>query len=908
MKNLILGQRYMSLAEPELGLGVIIEIEEKTIQLAYPASEESRRYGIKTAPIKRVLFETGDEVSSNENHKFIVQKILTDDEGLLVYLGASAGEIISECDLLDSINFHKPEEKLLNLSTDSQELFNLRYETIKAKTWLTSNPYFGLLGGRISLIHHQLYLAQEISKRIHPRVLLADEVGLGKTIEAGLIIHKLLTTKRIERVLIVLPNALCYQWFLEMYRKYNLSFSVVVDEDDMLEHDNIFDENNLIITSMQLLCESDNVKNQIQNSHFDMLVVDEAHRMEYCDGIASTEYKNIELLSKRIKSLLLLTATPEMFGLEGHFARLKLIDPEHFYSYEKFIKDNEQLTAMAALGKKLIEQSTLTPQDITALDQLGIDEEDNKNRLNALIDRHGTGRVYFRNTRKVMSKTYNFFPKRHVHTYPLEDCTSNDSYNLKLLWLIDFLKENNENKVLLICRSKEVILNLEKDLLEMSVKNKIALFHSDLSLLARDRQAAYFADSNGANILLCSEIGSEGRNFEFANQLILFDLPKAPDLLEQRIGRLDRIGQKRDIHLHVPYQKKTWEEILFNFYAHALNAFEKTINGAGILMQKHEQELYQSFDEAEKYLENDHKLLNKFITKCSSSYQEIGTKLEFGRDILIELNSFRNEQAQTIVNGIDELDNQHKLQNYLEKVFSNFGVEIEDLGEQCFFIKPGDNMYISSFPNLPADGFSYTCSRKKALEKEDITFMSWDHPLVQSVIELIVGNEYGNATVTTRKKAGKPRPYLEMYFVLSTVAPKDLEIDRFLPPSSIRVLLNLEAENFTEKFTKEKLDTVLIDASTEIRVLISKIGKPRLKELFKHAHDQAVEKSKEITSKAKIQVQEVLSFEIVRLKKLQKVNPIDSSKDIEILETRKTALTSYVDKAEVHMDSFRFIY
>ena len=83
---------------------------------------------------------------------------------------------------------------------------------------------------------------------------------------------------------------------------------------------------------------------------------------------------------------------------------------------------------------------------------------------------------------------------------------------------------------------------------------RATLFHEGMSLIERDRAAAWFADpEEGAQVLICSEIGSEGRNFQFAHHLVLFDLPSNPDLLEQRIGRLDRIGQNAVIKIHVPY-------------------------------------------------------------------------------------------------------------------------------------------------------------------------------------------------------------------------------------------------------------------------------------------------------------------------------------------------------------------
>ena len=113
----------------------------------------------------------------------------------------------------------------------------------------------------------------------------------------------------------------------------------------------------------------------------------------------------------------------------------------------------------------------------------------------------------------------------------------------RVSWLIDILRgELKHQKVLLIARSGATVESLEA-VLRLHAGIKTAIFTEQMTLLERDQAAAFFADSEGAQILLCSEIGSEGRNFQFASQLILWDLPANPDTLEQRIGRLDRIGQ-----------------------------------------------------------------------------------------------------------------------------------------------------------------------------------------------------------------------------------------------------------------------------------------------------------------------------------------------------------------------------
>ena len=124
----------------------------------------------------------------------------------------------------------------------------------------------------------------------------------------------------------------------------------------------------------------------------------------------------------------------------------------------------------------------------------------------------------------------------------------------RIEWLVSLLRKNADEKFLLICRSKNKACAVE-DAVRCKINLKTAIFHEELTLIQRDRNAAWFAEADGAKLLICSEIGSEGRNFQFCRHLVFFDLHLNPELIEQRIGRLDRIGQKNDIIIHIPYHK-----------------------------------------------------------------------------------------------------------------------------------------------------------------------------------------------------------------------------------------------------------------------------------------------------------------------------------------------------------------
>jgi ATP-dependent helicase HepA len=155
-----------------------------------------------------------------------------------------------------------------------------------------------------------------------PRVLLADEVGLGKTIEACLILHHLILTGRVQRALILVPESLVHQWFVELLRRFNLWFHIY-DEDrcDASGNENPFLESQFVLCKMKLLTAEERRSQQALDAGWDIVVIDEAHHLQWSPDNASPEYQVAEKLGRKTAGLLLLTATPEQLGMESHFAR-----------------------------------------------------------------------------------------------------------------------------------------------------------------------------------------------------------------------------------------------------------------------------------------------------------------------------------------------------------------------------------------------------------------------------------------------------------------------------------------------------------------------------------------------------------------------------------------------------------
>ena len=651
------GQRWVSDSEPELGLGIVLRAEFARVELFFPAANGHRQYALKNAPLRRVQFTAGERIKLHDGASLVVDSA-EERDGLLVY--RAEGREVKEAELSDTISFSTPEARLMAGQIDDLQTFDLRAEALTRRCRMRKSAVRGFAGGRVDLIPHQMFIAAEVASRLAPRVLLADEVGLGKTIEAGLILHRLHLTGRADRVLILLPEPLIHQWFVELLRRFNLLFSIFDEErcrsiEANDSEANPFLDSQLVLCSVAFLADSAPRTAQVLAAGWNLLVVDEAHHLEWTPQRASPQYSLVESLARQTTSLLLLTATPQQLGPEGHFARLRLLDPDRYTDLDPFLEEAEHYEQVAKAIDRVIGGKPLSAGDRKlfggksarvrrhAEAVAGGDEAARAQLVPELLDEFGTGRVMFRNTRAALSG----FPERRAKLIPLE--SSVDAMAAKVKWLVSFLKESGDEKLLLICRTRELAEEISARV-QREVNLKVGLFHEGLTLLQRDRNAAFFSEPEGARVLICSEIGSEGRNFQFANRLVLFDLPTNPELLEQRIGRLDRIGQTALIEIYVPYSRGSETEVLARWYHDGLNAFEKNPHGAAEIARELADEisaLCNRFDE---------KKLVAFIKKTRERHAQVAKKLERGHDRLLELNSCKPERAAEIIAQIRAQD------------------------------------------------------------------------------------------------------------------------------------------------------------------------------------------------------------------------------------------------------------
>ena len=946
-----LGQRWISDTETDLGLGTVVAVEGRMVTLLFPATGENRMYAKEEAPVTRVSFNMGDQIASHEDWTMTVDEVQEKD-GLLIYVGVRTdnGEQVAlkEVFLNNFIKFNKPQDRLFAGQIDRMSRFTLRYEALVNQHQRRRNPTRGLAGGKVSLIPHQLYIAHEVGHRYAPRVLLADEVGLGKTIEAGMIIHQQLLSGRAHRVLILLPETLQHQWLVEMLRRFNLHFSLFDEErciEAFADAENPFETEQLVICSLDFLRKKRRRFEQVLEAEWDLLVVDEAHHLEWSEEAPSRAYEMVEALAEQVPGVLLLTATPDQLGHQSHFARLRLLDPERFYDYEAFLAEEQAYGQVASAAQELLDGETLSNEakQILASQLEGLDLSDATARQQAvakLLDQHGTGRVLFRNSRANIQG----FPERHLNVYPMPlpeqyktaikvmgmmggnggdlqtralrylypekifqqfegDNATWTQFDPRVEWLLELLLSARQQKVLVICSEAATAIALE-EALRTREGIRGAVFHEGMSILERDKASAYFAQAEGgAQVLLCSEIGSEGRNFQFASHLVLFDLPLNPDLLEQRIGRLDRIGQQNTVEIHVPYLEGTAQRALQLWYHDGLDAFEQTCPTARPVFEAVRDELFELLAANT----GEQGPLDALLAKTRELHEPLKARLEQGRDRLLEIHSSGGETAQQLVEKLAAEDDDTGMISFALKMFDEIGVNQDDRGENALVLTPGDHMLVPSFPGLPQDGMTITFDRNTALSRDDMALLSWDHPMMRGGIDLILGSEIGATSVALLKNKALPigSILLELIFVAESAAHPQLY--RFMPPTPIRLLMDKNGQNLGEKVAFDAFNRQLPPVNRHLGSKLVTASQPVIHGLIGKGQAIAEELKAGIVDKARAQMAQTLQQDLDRLEALKAVNPNVRDSELDYLRNLQAELHHLIDQTQLKLDAIRFI-
>ncbi|WP_417552177.1 RNA polymerase-associated protein RapA [Marinomonas fungiae] len=933
-----IGQRWSSRNEPDLGIGIIIELQPKSFVLYFSDAENERNYAVSQTSLVRRTLTPGDQlIFDGEAHT--VEAVREFDSLMEYKIG---DEWVDESEIQFPRNDKNELDSILALSPARRMWFDLRRKTLEHQAAHSASPVRGLMGLKAELLPHQIYLAHDIANRPAARALLCDEVGMGKTLEAGLILHHRVLNGLSERALILTPTNLQHQWLVEMLRRFNQPFTLInesVYEDYMDGDDNPFEGQAFVIAPIDFVSTNGKVAKHMLSAEWDMVIVDEAHHLAWDPDTPSIAYQLVEQLALTSESLLLLSATPEQTGEREHFSRLQLLDREHYHSFEVYQAQQNEFKRAAELAEQILpfteadaDLSLPDWNDIFADYFHDVQSKDwfadlvsghqeklisaAQDAVNWLIDRHGTGREMFRNTRAAIGG----FPERNLNAYPLMNNEAFASAERHVLpeyevdhgfweadprwhWLKEFLGDQKaKTKVLVICHTADMARWLNDQLTFAGFQS--ADFHEQMPLIHRDRAAAYFADPEGAQVLVCSEIGSEGRNFQFSHNLVMYDLPEHPDLLEQRIGRLDRLGQTSTVQIHVPYLEGSVQERLYQWYHNALNAFNRT-TGSGDKVNNAFREQLQAF----LFGNDDDKAL---LEEAYIYHEALLKQMEEGRNRLLEMSSCRPTVAKTLIDQINAQAT-HGLHDYIEQVTHAFNIYadcVNDVPEQgAWFIRPSTDMMLEALPGIEEEGKMLMLDRRQASQREDVAFATWEHPLITMLMDEVQGFDSGKLTSAILPIAALPEGtvLVESMFVIEATGHPRLKLAQTLPLTPIWQLSDANGKFLHGQFTADKWAEKLKGVPNRVAEQWVAALRSQLLDILQGHQLKAQDQARPTVHAAKEAYQRKWQAEIERLRELQQQNPAIRDEHIAEYENYLNEGLVRIDEHQIRLDAIRII-
>jgi SNF2 family DNA or RNA helicase len=497
------------------------------------------------------------------------------------------------------------EEFLQRLKEDGPwanwELYKLAYEV----TNYLSIPSFEGLVAPLHLDHvtplpHQLEVAQTVVEKLNGKAILADEVGLGKTIEAGLILKEYMIRGLVKKVLILVPASLVSQWVRELNEKFYIP---AVEQ----KKSYVWEQCDVVVSSLDTAKRSPH-KEIIHGLDYDMVIIDEAHKLK---NNKTKNYEFVQNLKK--KFCLLLTATPIQNRIEEIFNLVSLLKPGHLGNEQLFhdmfkkkgrnIRDDEHLREL--VNKVMIRNrriDTGIEWSKRHVETIWIQFSEAEQALYDAISQ-------IRSSFSIPTSSFS------ILTLQREACSSREAVYITLKKMLDKkdeapqlpekiirnlmgyidqvtknskaektveLIQNINDKVIIFTEYRATQLYLQWFLKQHGITS--VPFRGGFKRGKKDWMKDLF--KNRAQVLIATEAGGEGINLQFCNHIINYDLPWNPMRLEQRIGRIHRLGQERDVFIYNMATKNTVEEHILKLLYEKINLFERVIGELDSILAK----------------------------------------------------------------------------------------------------------------------------------------------------------------------------------------------------------------------------------------------------------------------------------------------------------------------------------
>lgn len=770
---------------------------------------------------------------------------LIEDNGDYVHIvGVTTGKTKTHIDqIIPRDEFEKiiiVDEKI-SLSEEAWKVF-LAIETVRYRFASMYDPLLAMNTSKVDPLPHQIEAVYGyILKLPRIRFMIADDPGAGKTIMAGLIIKELKLRHLVKRILIVTPGHLIDQWRRELAERFDEVFEVIDRQRlDSLYRSNVWLKENQIITSIDF-AKQENVLTSIISAHFDLVIVDEAHKMSayrYGEKTEKTDrYRLGEILSGITNNLLFLTATPHKGDPENFRLFLDLLEPGFFASNEMVQesirnKDNPLFIRRIKEDLKNFEGEPLfLPRHVKTISfNLGVSSPKEKTLYNELsryvntqynkaLTKDRKRNIAFALVilqRRLASSTYALLRslerrkkrleellkgvnrnKEREATFDyddVEDMSEEERWKEEGLWETLSLAENREElekeiKTIesLISLAADIIQNeeeiklkeLKKSLKELSNKytekkdRKILIFtesrdtleylekkikewgfstntiHGGMKLEERIRAEAIF--KNETEVMVATEAAGEGINLQFCNLMINYDIPWNPNRLEQRMGRIHRYGQQKEVYVFNLVAEDTREGRVLNKLFQKLDEIKQALGSDKV------------FDVLSEVLYN--KNLAQLLMEAAASARSIDDILKeieitVDEDYIARVKENLGETLATRYidyTRIKEMAQQAReyrlipeyTESYFKKAFAKAGGKIKERKDGFLSIEsiPFDIRQIAeednfkkSYGHLLKRYPKVTFDKERAFKSPDAEFVSFGHPLFEAVMTWVEKN------------------------------------------------------------------------------------------------------------------------------------------------------------------------
>ena len=651
-------------------------------------------------------------------------------------------------------------ERLALGDLDEVEDFVTRLDILHLLNLREADGLGSFLGGRVRLFPHQLHVAERASASDPVRWLLADEVGLGKTIEASLILNRLVHAGKVERCLVVAPDTLTVQWLGELWRKYHQVFTLLDSARladvarDFGADFNPFEVHRRAVIALEMLMERPQLTDLAVKAGIDLLVVDEAQRLRRPPGHPGEPgWRAIAPIAGLGRHVLLLSATPLEDDAHGFFRLLQLLRPQEFpedVSFEARLARGTPLPACTSSTRRT-DIGGLPPRVgiPIALDDPArwkVHREVEATLRGAATPHAVARRQKIDRVRRALASGAALSAVLGPALTPDErelrtQAEAMDAADPRLLWLLSQAPRWRD------AREKTLVFVAHRETLEMlrtalSARAQLAsgVFHEELSPARRDTEVARFREAEGPSLLVSTECGGEGRNFEFCRRLVLFDLPWKPSIVEQRIGRLDRIGRR--IPVDIVYFRPPGgigADVVRLF--EALGLFREPVAGLEPQLANVEGALEEIAIDPLASLSDER--LEALVSEAHAAR----TRIREAAYQQLHRDPYRAEMAAGILARVpEELDALNQEVVVTSSIGLGFTVE-HPRGHRVFAIELGNGALVDGLPGVPA-GSAYvgTFDREEAVEHETIDFFASGHPLVEGIFAHYEDGALGRAT------------------------------------------------------------------------------------------------------------------------------------------------------------------